>query len=164
MIRRSVLAAASAFLLCLPAHAPARELGTPTGPVILSVTDAAGGTWTFDRAMIEALGWQTITTVTPFTNGPQEFAGIPLSALAAATGAQGTVIEAVAINDYVAEIPAAHMAEHGVFLALDQNGEPMRVRDRGPVWIIYPSKAVDEAANRFDSLMVWQLKALNFRQ
>ena len=98
--------------------------------------------------MIEALGWETITTVTPFTEGPQEFAGVPLSALAEATGAEGTVIEAVAINDYTAQIPAAHMAEHDVFLALDLNGEPMRVRDRGPVWIIYPSDTVDAPSDR----------------
>jgi hypothetical protein len=164
MIRPTFVAAVSALLLCLPAAAPARDLGTPTGPVILSVTDAAGGTWTFDRAMIEALGWQTITTVTPFTEGPQEFAGIPLSALVDATGAEGTTIEAVAINDYTAQIPTAHIAEHGVFLALDHNGEAMRVRDRGPVWIIYPSETVDAPAQRFDSQMVWQLRELNFRQ
>jgi hypothetical protein len=73
------------------------------------------------------------------------------------------VIEAVAINDYVAEIPVAHVAEHAVFLALDHNGEPMRVRDRGPAWIIYPSETVDAAQDRFDTLMVWQLRELNFR-
>jgi hypothetical protein len=163
MIRPNLMMAVSAVLLCLPAAAMARDLGTPTGPVVLTVTDAAGGTWSLDRAMIEALGWQTITTVTPFTEGPQEFAGIPLSTLAEATGAEGTVIEAVAINDYTAQIPAAHMAEHDVFLALDLNGVPMRVRDRGPVWIIYPSETVDAPAQRFDSLMVWQLRELNFR-
>jgi hypothetical protein len=163
MIRPNVTAAVSALLLCLPAAAMARDLGTPTGAVVLTVTDAAGGKWSLDRAMMEALGWQTITSVTPFTDGPQEFGGIPLAALAEATGAAGSVIEAVAINDYVAEIPAAHMAEHSVFLALDQNGEPMRVRDRGPVWIIYPSDTVEAGAERFDALMVWQLRELNFR-
>jgi hypothetical protein len=55
------------------------------------------------------------------------------------------------------------MAEHDVFLALDHNGEAMRVRDRGPVWIIYPSENVDSPAQRFDALMVWQLRELNFR-
>jgi hypothetical protein len=163
MIRQDVLAALSALFLCMPAAAPARDLGTPTGPVILTVTDAAGATWSFDRAMIEGLGWQTITTVTPFTEGPQEFAGVPLAALAEATGAEGATIEAVAINDYTAQIPADHMTEHGVFLALDHNGAPMRVRDRGPLWIIYPSETVDAPAQRFDSLMVWQLRELNFR-
>jgi hypothetical protein len=39
----------------------------------------------------------------------------------------------------------------------------MRVRDRGPVWIIYPSETLEVAANRFDRFMVWQLRELNFR-
>jgi hypothetical protein len=163
MIRILRMAVATALVVCLAEAAPARDLGTPKGPVLLTVTDAAGGSWRFDRGMIESLGWQTLTTLTPFTEGPQEFAGIPLSALVEATGAQGDVIEAVAINDYAAEIPVAHVAEHGVFLALDHNGEPMRVRDRGPVWIIYPSETVGAAQDRFDTLMVWQLRELNFR-
>jgi hypothetical protein len=158
------MAVAAALFFCLAGAAPARDLGTPTGTVILTVTDADGGSWSFDRAMIAALGWQTLTTVTPFTEGPQEFSGITLAALVEATGAQGDVIEAVAVNDYAAEIPVAHAAEHGVFLALDHNGEPMRVRDRGPVWIIYPDDTLDAAQDRFDSLMVWQLRTLNFRK
>lgn len=162
MTRKGFLAAVSALLLVVGA-ASAREIGTPTGAVILTVTAPDGTSWTFDREMIEGLGWQTITTVTPFTEGPQEFAGIPLSALAEATGVSGSVVEAVALNDYAAEIPVDHIAEHGVFLALDHNGTPMRVRDRGPMWIIYPSETVDAPADRFDSLMVWQLRALNFR-
>jgi hypothetical protein len=163
MFRPYLAAAFTAVLLATAAAAPARDLGTPEGPVLLTVTDASGSDWAFDRAMMEALGWQTITTVTPFTEGPQEFSGVPLAVVAEATGAVGSVIEAVAINDYVAEIPAEHATAHSVFLALDHNGEPMRVRDRGPVWIIYPSDAVEAATDRFDSLMVWQLRELNFR-
>ena len=163
MIRQTLAAVLCAALAFLAAPSAARDLGTPTGPVLLTVTEAGGESWEFDRAMIEALGWQTITTVTPFTEGPQEFSGIPLSALVDATGVAGTVIDAVAINDYAAEIPADHVAAHSVFLALDHNGEPMRVRDKGPVWIIYPSDTLVAADERFDRLMVWQLRELNFR-
>jgi hypothetical protein len=163
MIRRTVIAAVSAALFVLGTAAAARDLGTPAGPVILTVTDTDGQSWPFDREMIAALGWQTITTVTPFTEGPQQFSGVPMAAVAEAVGASGNVVEAVAINDYMAEIPVAHMTEHAVFLALDHDGAPMRVRDRGPVWIIYPSETLEVAANRFDRFMVWQLRELNFR-
>jgi hypothetical protein len=163
MIRHVFATTACAVLVCLAAAAPARDIVTPEGPVILTVTDSDGATWSFDRAMIASLGWQTITTMTPFTEGWQEFAGIPLAALAEATGATGRVVEAVALNDYVAQMPIDHIEMHAVFLALDHNGEPMRVRDRGPVWIIYPSDTVDAPTNRFDSMMVWQVRALNFR-
>ena len=163
MTRHAFAAALGAVFVCLALAAPARDLGSPEGPVILTVTRADGTSWSFDRSMIEALGWQTISTMTPFTEGRQDFGGIPLSALAEATGATGSVVEAVALNDYVAEIPADHIETHSIFLALDHEGEPMRVRDRGPVWIIYPADTIDAPTNRFDSLMVWQLRALNFR-
>ncbi len=155
--------ALGAVLVCLAAVAQARDIGSPQGPVILTVTSADGSRWSFDREMIAALGWQSITTMTPFTEGPQEFGGIPLAALAEATGASGSVIEAIALNDYAAEIPADHLETHDVFLALDHNGVPMRVRDRGPAWIIYPAETIEGPTDRFDSLMVWQLRALNFR-
>lgn len=96
MIRHLPAALLLAAITLLSGAASARDLGTPTGPVLLTVTQAGGETWEFDRAMIEALGWQTITTVTPFTEGPQEFSGVPLGALVEATGVTGTVIDAVA--------------------------------------------------------------------
>jgi hypothetical protein len=164
MTRHAFGTALGTVLICLAAAAPAVDLGTPEGPVILTVTSADGESWSFDREMIAALGWQTITTMTPFTEGLQEFGGIPLAALAEATGATGGIVEAVALNDYVAEIPVEHIATHSVFLALDHNGAPMRVRDRGPAWIIYPADTIDAPTNRFDSLMVWQLQALIFRR
>lgn len=163
MIRHALAMVIGAVFVGLATGAPARDLGAPEGPVILTVTDADGMTWAFDRGMIAALGWQTITTMTPFTEGWQDFAGIPLAALVEATGVAGRTIEAVALNDYVAEIPVDHITAHSVFLALDHNGQPMRVRDRGPVWIIYPSDRVDAPTDRFDRLMVWQVRMLNFR-
>jgi hypothetical protein len=88
---------------------------------------------------------------------------VPLASVVEATGVQGAIIDAVALNDYRAEIPAGHLEEHDIFLALDQNGTPMRVRDRGPVWIIYPTETLEAANQRFDNFMVWQLRELVFR-
>ena len=159
-------AAALAFLGAFLAGAPratALDPRTPEGPVILTVAQIGGETWTFDRAMLQSLGWTTITTVTSFTEGPQEFSGIPLAALIDATGATGTVIEATALNDYRVELPFGHAGDHGVFLALDHNGQPMRVRDRGPVWIVYPQDSLRPANDRFDTFMVWQLRNIVFR-
>lgn len=157
------LAAIALSILALTLPVGASGLGTPSGPVVLTISTADGQQWSLDRAMIESLGWTTITTVTSFTDGPQEFSGIPLSALIDATGATGTVIEATALNDYRIELPFDHVADHDVFLALDHNGEPMRIRDRGPVWIIYPQDSLLPAQDRFDPFMVWQLRDLLIR-
>lgn len=163
MFRPFLTSAIASALILAATSGLARDLGTPTGPVILSVTGAGGETWDFDRGMIEALGWRTITTVTPFTEGTQEFSGVSVADLVEATGVSGTTMDAIALNDYRVEIPAEHIDAHDVFLALDQNGEPMRVRDRGPIWIIYPADTLLAASDRFDSFMVWQLRKLHFR-
>jgi len=154
----------TAFCAAIAASTPAlaRDL-VPAGPIILTVSDAGGATWAFDRETLATLGWETITTVTPFTEGPQRFSGVPLSAVVAATGVTGTTMDAIALNDYRVQIPAGHIERHGVFLALDNNGTPMRVRDRGPIWVIYPSETLEAASRRFDSLMVWQLHELRFQ-
>jgi hypothetical protein len=162
LIKALAVAALSA-LFVLPAMAgqPA-DLGTPTGPVILTVR-SQGTEIDLDRAMIERAGWQTIRTMTPFTDGEQEFSGIPLSRLIEIVGSDSAVIEAVALNDYRVEIPAEHAETYDVFLALDRNGEPMRIRDKGPIWVIYPSDEVLTAPERFDRFMIWQLRELSFR-
>ncbi len=164
----SLRAAAAAFLflgaiLVSAPHAAALDPQAPEGPVILTVAQAGGEVLVFDRARLQSIGWTTITTVTSFTEGPQEFSGVPLAALIAAVDATGTVIEATALNDYRVEIPFAHAADHDVFLALDQNGQPMRVRDRGPIWIVYPQDSLRPAHDRFDTFMVWQLRDIVFR-
>lgn len=158
---RDVLALLVAAILAVAAPAHASDLGTPTGPVILTVT-SDGHSWDFDREMLAALGWESITTDTPFTEGPQDFSGVPLAALVEATGATGTTVDAVALNDYRVEIPMEHLTRHDILLALDHNGEAMRIRDRGPIWIIYPD-GPERETQRYDSYMVWQLRELAIR-
>jgi hypothetical protein len=161
---KALAAVAIAAFLAVPLWAgQTADLGTPTGQVILTVRLADGSPIAFDRAMIEQAGWETIRTLTPFTEGEQEFSGISMSRLIEVTGAEGSVMDAVALNDYRVEIPVEHAERHQVFLALDRNGEPMRVRDKGPIWVIYPGEEVLAAPERFDRFMIWQLREVSFR-
>ena len=76
-------------------------------------------------------------------------------------GASGSRIRAIAINDYVVEIPVSDLLEHRVILAMRRDGKPMSVRDKGPLWIIYPWS--DEPALKTEihhSRSIWQLKQL----
>ncbi|WP_425039701.1 molybdopterin-dependent oxidoreductase [Primorskyibacter sp. S187A] len=121
----------------------------------------AEGMAQFDRAMLEALDWREIETFTSFTEGPQVFAGPTLASVLEAVGVSGGTLRATAINDYSINLPAEHANAHGVLLAMDHNGRPMRVRDKGPIWIVYPLSE-DEARKRpFDGEMVWQLNRLH---
>lgn len=147
----------------------ADALPVPSGPVILSVSGAitrtnVEGNALFDRDMLATLGWTTIDSFTAWTEGPQSFSGVPLQGMLTAVGAEGTVIVARALNDYSAEIPISDADRFDVFLALEQQGQPMTTRDKGPVWIIYPQhRAPGERIDPNNHKMVWQLSTLEIQ-
>ena len=136
--------------------------------VVLTVTGriaGPGGATTIDYTMaeLERLGFETVVTTTPWTDGPVTFEGVPATALMAAVGASGQTVRASALNDYVADIPVSDFARHQVLFAVRANGAPMQVRDKGPIWIIYPDYAADHARPIVRDRMVWQLRRLDVR-
>ncbi|MEP2920619.1 molybdopterin-dependent oxidoreductase [Sulfitobacter sp.] len=144
---------------CVLALALALGLGTSAqaADTILTATHN-GQTRTFDRAELEALGTASIETTTIWTEGVQTFEGVPLAVLMQELGAQDGKILATAINDYTIEIPLSDATENGPILALKMNGEQMSVRDKGPVWVVYPYDAdADYRTEVIYSRSIWQL-------
>jgi hypothetical protein len=155
-------ATAAAFLI-LPAISQADSLPTPEGDVILTISGKVqnGSDIEFDRAMLEKMGDDEIDTTTPWYDGTSRFEGVRLDKLMKAVGATGTKVEAVAINDYSSEVPIDDFAEHGVILAYKRNGNYMAIRDKGPLFIIYPfDKDPDLKNQKFYARSVWQVKKL----
>lgn len=162
MIRKLLSAISLAAAMSGPALA---EFDPPDGPVILRVTGELGRSNVgeaaeFDRALLESVGWIEIETRTMFTEGPQRFAGVPLDRLLDFVEASGDVLRARALNDYSVTIPVSDAETHDVLLALDWNGEAMRVRDKGPIWVIYPSN-IDGRDRAHNERMIWQLDSLH---
>ncbi len=162
ILKRLLLAVLAASLA---SAATASMLGSPTGPVILSVSGSIsekndGETAKFDRVMIEQLDWKTVETFTRWTDGPTRFSGIDLASLLEAVGAHGKDIIATALNDYSVKIPMSDAAMHNVLLALEMNGEEMKIRDKGPIWVIYPQSQEQAIQSEFDEKMIWQLRSL----
>lgn len=150
-----------AFLL--PAPLFAGELPKPTGPVLLTVTGAientnAEGAALFDRAMLESLGPVSFETTTIWTDGRQRFTGVELSRLMDAVGAHGDVADATAVNDYAIDIPREDWISGGPIVAYLTNGAPMSLRDKGPLWVVYP---YDSKTNYQSEVIyarsIWQL-------
>lgn len=144
----------------------AAELAPPQDDVILTVSGAIGNTNAddtaqFDLAMLESLDSTSFDTSTIWTEGVDSFTGVPLQALIEAVGAEGTTLRATAINDYTVEIPVSDAVEGGPIVAYLMNGETMSVRDKGPLWVIYPYD--DNADYRTEvvySRSIWQLDRL----
>jgi len=118
----------------------------------------------FDRPMLEALGMSGFETTTPWYPGPVRFDGVRMDRLLEAVGASGDRMLAYALNDYTTELPVSDFAAYGVLLALKRNGEYMPVRDKGPLFIVYPFDSRPELKHqRFYSRSAWQLARLDVR-
>lgn len=159
---------ALAAMLVFPSISAAQD--APEGRVILTVGGEISNanvddTMQFDRAMLEALGLHTVVTETPWTDGDVTFEGVLLRDLLEAVGADGNTIAAVALNDYTAKIPASDADDYDVILAMRQNGAQLTVRERGPLWVVYPWSDVPNIQNEvYYSRAIWQLKAIEVRQ
>jgi hypothetical protein len=168
-MNKIVAAALAGLLLVSPIAASAEDLAAPTDSVILTVTGAIGntnapGAAQFDLAMLEALPGQETTTATPWYDGAQSFSGPLGSALLASVGATGDTLVVTAINDYVTEIPVADFETWPVIFATRHNGEVMSVREKGPIFVIYPFDS-DQALNTevYYGRSAWQVKSIEVR-
>jgi hypothetical protein len=145
------------------APAWAQDLAAPKDDVILTVSGAIGvtnhgTTAQFDLAMLEALQSETFETTTIWTEGTERFKGVPLNVLAKRLGFTGQTLRATAINDYAIEIPMSDAVEGGPILAYLMNGEAMSVRDKGPLWLIYPfDRTARYRTEVIYSRSIWQL-------
>lgn len=141
-------------------------LDRPGGEVILTISGAierrnADDSATFDLAMLEKLGVTTIRTSTPWTDGTQAFTGVLMRDILRAVGAHGDTVNAIARNNYSYRIPVSDFLEFPVLLAFAVNDVPLQLRDKGPLWIVYPRDEFPELATQMiERRMVWQLRAL----
>lgn len=147
----------------------ARALEPPTGPVVLTIDGAVtqtnrGKQAQFDMKMLEKLPQHSFTTQTPWYPSAVTFAGPLLRDVLAAVGAQGTNITAVALNDYKTEIPADDATRHDVIVARLMNNRPMPIREKGPLFIVYPFDTKAELRTElYYNRSAWQLNALRIR-
>ena len=149
-----------------PRPAAAQGLAVPEGRVILSISgwiDRTNGKGVadFDRAMLEAMPFTTIETMTPWTDGVARFEGPLARDLMKRVGARGSRLLATALNDYAVEIPMEDFENYPVILAMKMNGEVLHTRTKGPLWVIYPWS--DQANLRNEtgySRSIWQIKEL----
>lgn len=146
---------------------PALALEAPATRPILTVSGKigvknVGETARFDMKMIEALPQHSFTTSTPWFDKPVKFTGPLLSDLLAAVKAHGTTLSAVAINDYKIDIPMTDVQKYKVIVARLLNDKPMTVRDKGPLFVVFPFDSSAELRNStYYERSIWQLKALD---
>lgn len=147
-----------------------QALEAPSGPVLLKVTGDIKITNVddeahFDRAMLEALPQHETRTHLPWYDGRSVYRGPLLRDLLSAVGSTGSLLRVSALNDYVSEIPVSDAMEHDVILAMSRDGVPMRVRDQGPLFVIYPFDDFPELYTEvYLHRSVWQVSSIDVRR
>jgi hypothetical protein len=155
-----------AAMLAVVASPPALALDPPAGSVVLTVSGRLahpnqGADAAFDMAMLEKLPQHTFRTRTPWYKQPRKFTGPLLRDVLAAAGAAGATLRAIALNDYAVDIPVDDTMNHEVIVARLLDDKPVSVRDKGPLFIMYPFDENPELKNMIHfSRAAWQLKAI----
>lgn len=134
--------------------------GLAAAEVLLSVDVKGDGseirTLTDDE--LSALPQVSFTTSTIWTTESVTFSGPSLASVLEAVGAQDGALSMVAVNDYKVEMPRSLVEEEVPVVANRINGEPFSIRDKGPLWVVFPY----DADARFQteeiySFSIWQL-------
>lgn len=141
-------------------------LGASAQDAILTVQDTAGGgaaNKALTLAEIEAIGASEVQTSTAWTDGPQTFSGVTGAALVKALGLNATEVVASALNDYSVVIPFSDFNTDSLLIAYARNGEAMSVRDKGPLWIVFPFDDPAFSTDAYRTYAIWSLSKLEFR-
>lgn len=161
---------ALAATLCLLVTTAVAQVRAPSGSVILTVTglDPAAfpeGQMQFDQDGLQALGETRITTSSIWTKGTHNYTGLLLSDLADHLHITGRALKLHALNDYSISLPADAATPQGPILAYLMDGQPMAVREKGPIWVIYPYDSdVSLRTDQIYAWSVWQLDRIDVLQ
>lgn len=144
----------------------ALALEKPAGHPIVTITGQiveknSGALAQFDSAMLDKLPQVKMTVPTPWYKQEETFEGPLFRDVLKAVGSKGSKLYVVALNDYAAEIPLADLEKYDVILARKINGKVLTVRDKGPLFVMYPfDKKPELRTKEIYSRCVWQVNRI----
>ena len=124
-----------------------------------------GSEVSFTRKELAELEQHEITTSTEFTDGASTFRGPRAFEVVDMIGHAGaTRLRMIAANEFSVELDIAELKRFGAILALEMDGKRLTMRDKGPIWMIYPMDDYDELQDPFyNSRLIWQLERIEFQ-
>ena len=169
-LKREIIASLGLYVMLASLSAVcASSLPKPTGKILLTVTgnievtNADSGAQ-FDYEMLSQLGMVDKNIATQWTGNNSVFTGVLTREIMELVGAKGTWVRATAANDYSVNIPLTDLTRFETMLAVSKNGERMTLRDKGPLWLLYPNDSrPDNSDLAIKKRMVWQLESLQIQ-
>ena len=143
-------------------------IDAPTGRVVLTVSGAIDHTNVperplaqFDLAMLKQLPAHEITTHNPWEEGEHHYVGFNPKDLLALLKSRGDLIRLTAFNQYITEIPMSDFEDWDTIIAYEMDGEPIPVRNKGPLMVIYNFDQHPELRNEaYYGRSIWQIQSL----
>ena len=110
-----------------------------------------------------AMPQTTVITKNDYVDSTTKFQGPLLSSILERLEIDRSAnLKMVALNNFASEAPASDAYEFNVILAVLRDGERMTVRDKGPIWVIYPMDDNPELQDEaYNGRLVWQLKEIS---
>lgn len=135
-------------------------------PVIslkLTYANASGiATVHHDAQSLAALGSVQVSTRVPWNREVHVWEGVPIRRLLSALDVVGRSVRLKALNDYQAAIPWEDLDRYDPILAWHQDGQPIPVRAKGPLLVIYPFTAFPELRRaEYTDRSVWHVSEIS---
>lgn len=114
------------------------------------------------QEILSHLEESTFTTQLPWIDKPHTFSGIKVSTLLNYLDIDDAFsVSFIALNDYAATSKIDDLIQYEPIIAYKINGKTMKVRNKGPYWLVYNLDKYPELDNaEFHSQMVWQIDEL----
>ena len=136
------------------------RLAPATGPAVLTVTGAAGGSpVVVDFPGLDAVATRRYDIYEPFEKRNVAFKGVELAAVLDAAGvpASATRVRMTALDDYLVDLDMADVRKGGVILATRADGAAITVKEGGPIRIVFrDGSEVGKNTDRW----IWSLNRL----
>lgn len=149
---------------------PGDPIPAPKGKVILTIRGATSpfaksGVIRFDREVLEEIGLIRYSSKNRWYDNAMTYEGVFGSRLMEIVGVpkNAKFLLLKALNDYAVRIPVTDFSRWPVMFALKLNGKYMTVREKGPIWIVYPNHLYPKLGKQpHIAKWIWQLKSIEF--
>lgn len=150
------ISAAFATLFALAMPVAAQE------PVLTVNNIADGRSMAFTMADLLALPQTEFRTATIWTDGIDTYSGPSLADVLAAADMPSGDLRIYAINDYNVDFPSEKITDDAPVMTITLNGEPFSVREKGPIWLLFPFDDDDSYKTEDNfAVSVWQLNQID---
>ncbi|WP_413715382.1 molybdopterin-dependent oxidoreductase [Serratia ureilytica] len=123
-----------------------------------------GNTYILTESEFNSLKKSHIKTTTSWTATGRavDFEGVKFKDLLSRVGARGKTLRVHALNDYWVDIPLSDVEQFDILLANKMDGKPLKLRDFGPYFVIYPIDRYYDKLNSptYQARHIWQVNRI----